>query len=581
MRRRLRSVLPVVLVPALYASAQEPPPPVPQPPVVAPPVVAPPVEPTPPPKQQPPAPVDPTNAAAEMLRRRLGLHPGPGGTPPAGPPKVPSADAPAPVAPVAPEPPPEQEPQEPQAAPPADPTEAAKRALERMLPRAHPPAAAPIPNASGTPEPIAPGAAPIDTGNERREPPAETAVPWSGTLSSRYRARHGAGATDQDLVARLSVDIGRREHDAFTFHVSARGFADLDGRSSNGAFSGLDHSFGDDVHGYLYRAHLDAHELPHLELARLGRQDLDETPTPVSFDGLRVDSERFGQRHVWLSAYGGVPVHQFAASRNGDGVYGLALGGNPWSGARVRVDWMDLKDEFLALDRHDALLGARWWQNVGDVQLHGLHTWRDGTPRDLQVGARGQIAEPVQFTCDYRELLRTQRAEVTQLDPFYAIAFEYVPYRQLEATLSGDLDDHVGVAVGSEIRRLSDRNDERAFNREFEHYHADLTLQDLGVKGLSLTLSGNLWQSTGEAFRAVAGDLEYRPDRDLRLTLGSAYDLFRYDAFDDRERLHVRSWHLRADRRVGAALRVDGSYEYERSDDDEFHQFRLGVTWTF
>lgn len=588
MRRRLRSVLPAVLVPALCASAQEPTPTPPQP---QPPVVAPPQEPpTPPPAQQPP--VDPTNAAAEMLRKRLGLKPGPGGTPPAGPPLVPPSPEPAaPTAPAAQEPRPQPEsvpqgqepprPQQPQEPPPSDPTEAAKRALQRLMPQARPPEAAPIPNASGTPEPIAPGPRPNEPEPAHREPPAESALPLSGTLAARYRARHGGGADDQDLTARLSLDVGRSEHDAFTFHVAARGFADLDGRSSDSTFAGLDQSFGDDVHGYLYRAHLDAHRLPGVELARLGRQDLDETPTPVSFDGLRADSERIGPHRVWLSAYGGVPVHQFAASRSGDGVFGAAVGGNPWTGARVRLDWMDLRDEFLALDRHDTLLGARWWQNVGEVQLHGLHTWRDGQPRDLQVGARGQIAEPVQFTCDYRELLRTQRAEVTELDPFFAIGLEYVPYRQVEASLSADVDDHVEIGVGTEIRRLSDGNDEREFNREFEHYHADLTLTDLGLDGLSLSISGNLWQSTGEAFRAIAGDLEYRPDRDLRITLGSAYDLFRYDAFDDRERVHVRSWHLRVDRRVAASLRVDGGYEYERDDDDEFHLFRLGVTWTF
>ena len=101
------------------------------------------------------------------------------------------------------------------------------------------------------------------------------------------------------------------------------------------------------------------------------------------------------------------------------------------------------------------------------------------------------------------------------------------------------------------------------------------------MRGLSLSIAGSLWNSTGEDFRTLTGELVYRPDRDLRLSLGSGYDLFRYDVFDARERLHVRSWFVRAERRLDASLRVDGGYELQRDDFDEFHVFRLGVTWTF
>ncbi|MBL9078494.1 MAG: hypothetical protein JNL08_13375 [Planctomycetes bacterium] len=537
--------------------------------------------PTPEAQQQPPAPppapepIDPTRAAAEALRRRLGLKPGPAGDPPAGPPTTPpvpppptTTTQPDAAAPQSQDPPPNPAP------PPTDPTDAAKRALQRVLPTAEPPAVAPIPDATGVPEAAAP-APPAAAAA-----PVPVAVPWAATLASRYRARHGDGFTDQDLVARLSLDVGRSSTDAVTLHLAARGYADLDGRRDDDPFAGLDQSLGDDFDARLYRAHLDAHRLPHVALLRLGRQDHDETPTPITFDGLRLDSAPLGAVRAWLSAYGGVPVHHFEASARGDSVVGFGAGLQPWQQARVRLDWMDLRDEFLAADRRDGLFGARWWQTLGPMQLRGLHTWRDGRARDLQVVAAGQVAEPLHVTVDYRELLTTQRTQVTELDPFTDIALDYVPYRQLGATLGLDLDEHVALGAGADVRRLSDRSDEREFNREFERYHADVTLRDFAVPGLSLVVSGSLWQTSGEAFRTLAGELEYRPDRALRAALGTAYDLYRYDAFDDRERVHVRSWYLRLDRRVGAALRVDGAYEYERDDDAEFHLFRLGVTWT-
>jgi hypothetical protein len=530
----------------------------------------------PPPTQEPapapsPPPADPTDAAAELLRRRLGLQPGPAGAPPPGPPAAPAAQDPPATPPTTPataqDPPPDR---------PLDPTEAARRAVQRLLPNATPPPSAPMPNASGTPEPAPPGDALAAT---RREPPAPRGLVWSGTLATRYRARRGGSDDDQDLTARLGLDVGDRERDRYTFHVAARGFGDLDGGGDD-TFTGLDHSFGDDVNLRLYTAHVDAHRLGAVELVRVGRQYLDEAPTPLSFDGARLDSAPAGSARAFVSAYGGVPVHQFENSARGDLVYGLGGGFVPWSQARVRLDWMALRDEFLAQDRRDELYGLRWWQQLGALQLHGLHTWRDSRPRDLHLGARGELPAALTVRADWRELLTTQRAQVTELDPFFAVAFAQTPYRQLDLAVERDFGVHMAIGLGADLRRLRDGGDESAFNREFDRLHADLWLRDLGLRGLGASFAASSWQTTGEDFRAATGELEYRPGRHLRAALGSGYDLYRYDAFANRERLHVRSYYLRGDWRVATATRLDLGYEYERNDDTEFHLFRLGVTWT-
>ncbi|MCA8963328.1 MAG: hypothetical protein H6838_13695 [Planctomycetes bacterium] len=552
------------------------------------------------PKEQPPAPeqqpIDPAKAAAEILRKRLGLKPGPEGQPPKGPAAKPAeAETPAntteqqPPSPVAPatgvdEPAP-QEPgvapqgQEPKPQQPADPTEAAKRALEKLLPGAKPPEVAPIPTEAGTPEPVLPGHDVAPAAPQAAALPPES-MAFHGVLSSRYRGRRGNGTGDQDLVTRLGLDFGDAERDPFTAHFSGRLFNDLDGQTTDGTFNGLDQSLGDDWNARLYEAHVDAHELPNLDVVRLGRQDLIETPTPVTFDGLRADTERFGPAKVSFSAYGGVTVHHFESASSGDSVYGMASELRPWQDARVRLDWMSLHDEFLTTDRHDELYGVRWWQDLSGVNLHGLHTWRDGKPRDLHLGAEGGLDLPVTFAVDYRELLTTQRAAVTELDPFYEIAAEYQPYRQLDANVGTDLGDHVTVNTGGAIRRLRDSNDEGEFNREFERAYGDLELHAFGIDGLSVTVTGNYYNTQGEDFRTVTGDLEYRPDQQLRILLGTGYDLYLYDSFDDRERVHVRSFYLRTDYRIGKRVRLDAAYEYERDDEDEFHLFRMGVIWT-
>lgn len=563
-------------------------PPAPQPPAPA----SPPTQPAAEARQQ--KPIDPTEAAAELLRRRLGLRNGPEGPVPNGPPAPPPPPPPEAANPPAAEPPAERShgvlpqepapgnpttpptaaPQEPQPAA-QDPTDQAAEALRRLLRGAKPPEVAPIPG-QPNPEPPPPERRPVVA---PVEPPL--GVPVHGSWWLRYRARHGGGATDQDVVGRLQVDVGSASDDPVTGHLRARGFWNADGRRRDDPFPGLDHSFGDEWNGRLFAAHVDVHRQGPVELLRMGRQDLDETPTTLQFDGARLDSVRFGGAiKAWAMAYGGVPVHQFEERRRGDLVVGVAGGFQPWGGGRVRLDAMHLEDEFLAIDREDDLLSVHWWQRLGDLQLHGLHTWLDGQPRDLQLGGRGELLG-CQWTLDYRELVTTQRQQVTELDPFSLIGFEYSPYRQVSAVLRRDLAEGLDVGLAGDLRRLRDEADQRAFNREFERLTIDAAWRDVLVDGLSLSIAGSYWNSSGEAFRTVTGEIAYRPDASLRLAVGTGYDLFLFDVFEARERVHVRSYHARVERRLGDAVRLDAGYELQRDDLDEFHLFRVGMTWTF
>jgi hypothetical protein len=493
-----------------------------------------------PPQPAPPAPApprDPTRAAAEVLRRRLGLEPGPAGSVPSGPPVI----------------------EPPAAAPPGsspDPVAAPEPAQRE--PSAPPPAVAPAIAA--------------------REPTRRL----DGTIATRYRARHGAGATDQDVVTRWNVDFGDPDKDAFTAHLRARGFWNADGTRRDDPFLGLDHSFGDELHARLYGGHVDLHRHGEVHLLRLGRQDLVESPVALTFDGAYAESRRWlGPTQLWLAAFAGVPVHQFEASRHGDFVAGAAAGFVPWRGGRVRLDAMHLRDEFLAVDHRDDLIALRWWQTFQGVSLRGMHSWQDGRARDLLVAADADLPGGLRATAAVRELLSTQRQQVTELDPFWTIGFDYLPYRQWEGTLRRPFGQHLVLGLGADVRRLATGAEPGPFNREFERVFADASWQDLFVAGLTLSVAASLWNATGEDVRTLTGELAYRPDRDLRLVLGSGYDLFRYDAWQGGDRLHVRSWFVRAERRFTKALLLDGGYELMRDDFDEFHVFRLGVTWTF
>ena len=64
-------------------------------------------------------------------------------------------------------------------------------------------------------------------------------------------------------------------------------------------------------------------------------------------------------------------------------------------------------------------------------------------------------------------------------------------------------------------------------------------------------------------------------------SLGTYWSLYKFDLFSNSERDHVRTWFLRLRHKLQAAVTVDGDYEFEDDDFDQYHRFRLGVTWRF
>lgn len=585
-------------------------------------------DPPPPPQQQQPRPPQPKppdepDRAADVLRRLLGLRKGPGGNtgtvpeqPPTPPPVIPTPAQEPELPPAAVQPGPPLLPQ------PLDPAEAAARALRRLLPGAERPTVAPLPQVPPLLARPEPGSMPQDpskpspaddtgraagalerllpTATPPRDPPAMAqpttgpqtpaprrvpGVPVHGSLSLRYRGRTAARERDrdQDLVGLLSLTVGDPQRHAVTGHFLGRGYADLDGRQRDNALNGLDQALHEPLNGRVYTAHLDFHRLPHLDLARAGRQILDETPATVEFDGLRVETGRFGPERLWFGAHGGVPVHHFEASRGGDAVFGLSAGAQPWDGGRLRADWLHLRDDFLGFGLRDDLLGLGWWQDLTPaLQLRGRHTWLEGDPRDLLVRGRAEV-EPWGLSLDfgYRELLTTQRLQVTELDPFYLIAFAEAPYRQVDATATLAISDHLDVTAGADLRRLRDAADEGPFNREFERLHLGPAVHGLCDDRLSASLTAEYWNSQGEDFRTIGGEVRWRFSPRTTGSFGTDYHLFRFDSLQDRERDHVRDWHLRLEHRADHGLRLDGGYHYERDSTDEYHLFRLGMTWTF
>jgi hypothetical protein len=410
-------------------------------------------------------------------------------------------------------------------------------------------------------------------------------VPIHGSLSSRLRVRWTDGEHDTDLYETLSLTIGDANRHTVTATLLARAAADLDGKTDTKGyyvFDSLENTYDHALTGQLYEATLDIHRIGPVERIRLGRQTIYETPVVATFDGGRAETEDLTSLKFRLGAYGGVPVHFYESSPEGDRVGGAFAQVQPWKGGRLRADWMHVDDENLFGEKNNDLLGLAAWQDLFDrVQVHALYTRLEEKNRDLLVRGtwRDSDADLVAQVSFYR-LLETQRDFAIEFDPFYSAALEYHPYDQIRGLVSKGLGDFFAVDAGVDARWLRNSHDEGPYNHEFERYFVTPSLRDFPLKGLSISLTGEYWNSDDDVW-SWGADVTQKFGDALRVSAGTAYSLYKYDYYANRERDDVRTIYLRFRFKLMKDVRVDGGYEYEHCDLDTIHAVRFGLIWEF
>jgi hypothetical protein len=410
-------------------------------------------------------------------------------------------------------------------------------------------------------------------------------IPIHGSLSSRLRFRWTGSDHDTDLYETLSLTVGDAERQTVTGYLLARMAVDLDGTThSKGyyVFDSIQDTYTSPVTAQLYEAYGDLHRVGPVELARLGRQTLYETPVVAYLDGARVETEDLTGLKLRFGGYGGVPVHFYESSPQGDLIAGLYGQVQPWKGGRARVDWMHVDDQTYFGDFGNDLFGFSAWQELFErVQLYGQYTRLEGRSRD--VTARATWREPewdLVVQGWFYELLRTQRDYAIEFDPFYNAALEYHPYLQTRVLVGKGIGEYVTVDGGAEVRRLKDPADEGDFNHNFQRFFVTPTVQGVGLKGLSVSLTGEIWKSDDE-IRSWGADVTQKFTEALRGSVGTYFSLYKYDYYSATERDDVRTYYLRLRYKLAKDLRLDGGYEYEHSSVDTIQTLRLGVIWDF
>jgi len=411
----------------------------------------------------------------------------------------------------------------------------------------------------------------------------EGGLPLHGTVSARVRARSTSGTDDADLHALANVDWGDAERDRVTFHALGRATVDLDGRDDGGVFGDITDTYSERTNGRLYELYADVHDVAPLETLRVGRQLVVDTPEVLWFDGLRAESAEHGARRARAGVYGGVPVHQFESSPEGDFLAGAFAQARPWKGGRVRVDYTRFEDENRLGPHDNDLVGVEAWQSVSEkVGLQGEFELLDGEERDYRL--RASYADPEQdltLQASWYELLKTERDLAIDIDPYFASLTEYFPFHQAQLAAAKGFGESYVVQAGVDARQVDDANDVSEFNRDFERYFLSFGLLDLLPAGIELTLTADAWDGDQSETETWGVDLSTDVSERSEVAVGSYYSLYKFDYYFGQERDHVRTYYLKLRLKRTERTTFDLRYEYEDDDFEDYQSLRLGALWRF
>lgn len=414
------------------------------------------------------------------------------------------------------------------------------------------------------------------------------ALPVTGTLSSQYRLRWDGDDKDQDLFTFLSAEAGDPEKDPVTYHVAARASWDLDGQqdqSGGYVFDSITDSFDSPFNGRLYDAYADIHAFPEFaETLRLGRQEIYETPELAYFDGLRYESPEWTKGKVQVGVYGGLPVHLFESSPQGDRLLGTFVQTRPWQGGRLRADWMHSEDDpRLGGNRNNDLLSFGFTQRCGEPLLTEIEYSRiENEDRDVRARATWvDVEHDLTVQGSYYQLLNQEGALATEFDPFYAALLDIFPYYQFGLLVTKGLGERVQLQGGADTRRVTDESDIGQFNHDFDRYHLTAVLSDPGLEGTTLSLTGEVWDSTDDDVQTWGADLSQKISDDTKASLGTYYSLYKFDLYASQERENVWTYYVRIQKKLVEAVSLRLQYEFENSDLANVHTLRVGATWNF
>lgn len=413
-----------------------------------------------------------------------------------------------------------------------------------------------------------------------------------GSFDFKYLGRWTAGARDHDLFMYGSIDIGDPRTHFATAHASGRVAWDLDrNRDPAHPFRSVDDSRSGDVTGRVYSAYVDLNGVEStamkgmLKRVRIGRQIMYDTPRTLFLDGMSLHTPPATE---WMDldviAYGGVPSHLFESSASGDSAAGAAIRFGPWTGGRFRLDYMHVTDEYLASNADDDLFGVRWDQRIGQRLFLNAHVNMIDFEDSGDVGAFASWTDPesdFNVTLRYTGLLGDDKRRSIDLDYFTEVLATYVSFDQYDVALHKGLGESVYFAAGAQVRELRNDAKESLFNHEFHRYHGTAGLTEWPWTGLDASATYEYWDAGGDRFTTVGADLTQKSDGRWSGSIGTFFELFRYDVLRGQENEDVQVSYLKLAYNFSEQQRLRLRLEFEDGETDDFYTLGLSMRVEF
>ncbi len=413
-----------------------------------------------------------------------------------------------------------------------------------------------------------------------------------GYVALSYRARTRGSRNDEDLYGYVSLDIKRPSKRDVSLHVYGRATLDLDGSGDSGRspFFSLNDVNGDRFDGKLYEAYVDlegplAPGVLGVNKIRLGRQRIH---AGLSFlvDGGRVDFEKWKSlANLEVSIFGGIPVYLYDTSRTGDWMAGIDVTMRPFAQTRIDLRYVHIQDnnDWIGSEKIDDYASLTWRQGVGDHARFSV-IWNTVGLDTRDIRTRGSLDVPdwdlsIIVSWFYQDKVALEYTTV--LDAFVGVIGTSFAYHQGDIQVTKLFGDNFSIDLGATVRQLANDANESSFNREFYRLWLTLSSHKWPTDELSIAITGEWWDGSDDQIFTAGTEIDWRPTKELRFTIGSFYSLYKYDLFLVDEREDVTTIFLRARWQVIKNLRLDGRYEYETGDEGNFHSFWAGFTWRF
>lgn len=429
-----------------------------------------------------------------------------------------------------------------------------------------------------------PGAAVV----QQPPPPADHSTildPVQGTIRVKYRYRTTSSESDSDLYEVLNILYGRPEKDVISAGLSLRLAEDTDGNKNVQGFypfTSLDDKYSSWAASRLYTAYLDYRPEEGKLLLRAGRQILDEFPEAVPMDGALARYHLTQQ--ITVSGFAGIPVNPYESSPQGDVMGGGSVEWTPDPNgrARYRIEYLHLRDDNTFGDHRDDLLGLSFEEGSGPFSVYARYTMLEWESRDL-VGRLTAGIPDAQFQVQLQGTYVFHQIQALSypIDPYASFMMNLEPYVDLTVLASKGFGESFSVDASFTSRRLVHDAVESTYNHDFTRFEVAPTIRNWPLKGLSMRVAADFWNSSGDDFWTLGGDVSLPLHRDIDFSAGTSYALYTVDAFTGEEHDRVRLFTFMLKWRTDKSSCIEARFTIETNDIDTFHILEVGFRHAF